>query len=228
MVYLTIRYGLRPKPIPIINPSVFSTPEEIGKATYHALRSAIRAEKVVVFGSTSLIPQYPQVWDGLVRAALDDHVRIDVVFARSDLGLPPSAVGLHLQQVSPESLSTSEFLKDVTSAYHRGQLALLYLMNLESSHLMKDSVTRKLQELPNSPIVAISMLPFGVRSEDVDQMNTQCLDPRDQDDGEQRLACAVARISRRYLRKKLPQDKWVGAVESHGLKEYLLFVSAPK
>lgn len=227
-IYLSIRYGLRPKPIPQVNPTVFQAPEQIGVVAYRAIRAALRQERVLVMGSSLPIPAYPEIWNGFVKAAIADRVKIDVVFARADLTVPAEISPSITKRVNPEELTSPAFVNQVKSEYQRGQLAIIYVMNNESSHLIQGTVTRKLQELPSLPVVSISMLPMAVRPEDIEQLEPNCLDPMVSPSVEQRLGCAAARISRRYLRKKLPADQWVAALERHGLKEYLLFVSPPQ
>jgi hypothetical protein len=227
-IYFSIRYGLRPKPIPQLNPTVFETPEQVGIVTYRALRASLRQERVLVLGSSLVIAKYPEIWDGFVKAATEDHVKIDVVFAREGLVSPVTLAPEIVKKVKPEELGTEAFLNQVKSTYARGELALIYLMNDEATHLIAGTVTRKLSELPNLPVISISMLPMALREQEMEALVPHCLDPRSEDKPEEKLGCAAARISRRYLRKKLPTDKWVAAIERHGLKEYLLFVSAPQ
>jgi hypothetical protein len=224
-VYFSIRYGLRPKPIPQLNPTVFENAEQIGAIAYRALRAQLHTERVVVLGSTLSVKGYESVWNGFVKAAIADRIRIDVVFQRVDLALPAALANEVIRPVTIEDLTKAEFVTEVQSAYQRGQLALIHILSTESTHLLPNTVTRKLQALPNLPVVSISMLPMAVRQEDLEQIH--CVDPNGDSSNEDRLGCAASRISRRYLRKRLPHDKWVAAIERHGLKEYLLFVSEP-
>lgn len=226
-IYFSIRYGLQPKPIPQLNPTVFENPEEIGVVTYRALRASLRQERVLVLGSAPALQDYQAIWNGFVKAALADGIKIDHVFEREDLQLPSALSASHVRIVKAGEIQAPAFANDIRADYERGDLEVIHILNSESTHLMPDTVTRKLQQLPDLPVVSISMLPMAVREEDLERLEPHCMDPRTDNNPSDRLGCAAARISRHYLRKHLPQDKWVAAIERHGLKEYLLFVSAP-
>ena len=43
-VYFTLRYGLRPKPIPVLNATEFNEAQQIGAVVYKRLRQEIRGE----------------------------------------------------------------------------------------------------------------------------------------------------------------------------------------
>lgn len=226
-IYFSIRYGLRPKPIPLLNPSNFERPDQIGVVTYKALRPSLRQERVLVLGSTQLISGYESIWDGFVRAAVADGVKIDSVFERADLNMPEALKNSLVHSVTAVELESPAFVNDVKNAYQRGEMALIHILSLEATHLIAGTVTNRLQALPELPVVSISMLPMAVRQEDFEQLQPHCVDPRRENIGEARLWCEASRISRIYLRKHLSTDKWVAAIERHGFKEYLLFVSAP-
>jgi hypothetical protein len=226
-IYFSIRYGLQPKPIPQLNPTVFENPEQIGIVTYHVLRASLRQERVLVLGSTPSIPGYETIWDGFIKAALADGIKIDNIFQRDQLNAPPTLKDQKIRIVKDMDIAKPSFLSEVEKGYQRGELELLHLLNLEATHLIPGTVTRRLQELPNLPVISISMLPMAVRQEDLEQLQPRCVDPRSDHDPEERLGCASSRISRKYIRKRLPHDKWVAAIERYGLKEYLLFISEP-
>lgn len=224
-VYFSIRYGLQPKPIPQLNPTVFDNPEQVGVVTYHALRPTLRQERVLVIGSSEAIKEYDQIWSGFVKAAQADGVKVDIVFQRDGLTLPTAVQGIKTEAI--HDLASPELLDHIKGTYQRGELALIHVKNVEATHLIADTITRRLQQLPNLPVVSISMLPLAVNEEAFEQLQPHCVDPRSDVQGENRFWCSAARISLHYLRKRLPPEKWVAAIERHGLKEFLLFVSVP-
>lgn len=226
-IYFSIRFGLRPKPIPMLNPTVFERADQIGVVAYKALRPSLRQERVLVLGSTPLISGYPEIWDGFLRAAIADGVKIDSVFERADLNLPDALKNLPIHSVSVADLASPEFIDAVKNTYQRGEMSVIQLLNLEATHLIAGTVTRRLSELPELPVVSVSLMPLAVNQEDFDKLEPHCVDPRNNNVGEARLWCEASRISRIYLRKHLTAEKWVAAIERHGFKEYLLFVSGP-
>src|SRR5262245_15619123 len=87
-VYFTIRYGLRPKPIPVLNPTEFQELKQIGVVLYKRLHQNIRAERIVMLGSSEDIKGYEQIWQGLAESVLADKEKL-VFFVREGMK-PPS------------------------------------------------------------------------------------------------------------------------------------------
>src|SRR5262245_22285128 len=87
-VYFTIRYGLRPKPIPILNVTEFSNGEQIGAVIYRRLRQNIRQERLVVLGSLPELAVSADVWNGFLKTAVEDKVRVDAFFQWPNLAVP--------------------------------------------------------------------------------------------------------------------------------------------
>ena len=74
--------------------------------------------------------------------------------------------------------------------------------------------------------MAISTLAIKPVVEAHDRLQSPCLDPVSQQDGNVRLTCTSLRVMKTLLKKKPEPDKgpiWA-VMERHGLKEFLLFV----
>src|SRR4051812_29815498 len=69
-VYFTIRYGLRPKAIPVLNATEFAEVPQIGAVIYKRLRQEIRTEQLLLLGSTPELAGYEDLWVGLLKSAL--------------------------------------------------------------------------------------------------------------------------------------------------------------
>src|SRR4051812_29027396 len=67
LIYFTIRYGLSPKPIPVMNLTQFQNEEQIGADLYRRLRQNIRQERLLVLGSSADIPQIQSLWTGFLK-----------------------------------------------------------------------------------------------------------------------------------------------------------------
>ncbi len=70
--FAVLRWGLRPKPIPQINPSPIEDLRQAGILAYQRLRPMIREQEVVWLLSTFLVQNPEVVWDGLKAAAAHD------------------------------------------------------------------------------------------------------------------------------------------------------------
>lgn len=223
-VYFTIRYGLRPKPIPVMNPTEFANLEQIGVVIYKRLRPDIRSERLVILGSTQDIPQDEQLWSGFLKAALADKEKM-VLFMREGVPAMTQAPELESISFSDADIQSGEFLNKVKERIKSGQLIVVHGFTREVSHLVDGSLSRQLEKVAKHPVLSLSSMRFALKQEDRDSLQTQCL--ATESTGETRLACAGQKVARKYVRKNLDPSKIWGVMERHGLKEYLVFVNTP-
>lgn len=214
-VYFTIRYGLRPKPIPVLNPTEFDDFEQIGSVIYKRLRHDIRAERLVVLGSTGEVPDDQRVWLGFLKAATADKEKT-VLLAHDTTPFEHSGPW-------ETALLADDALDQIKARVKAGQLIVIHAPTREASHLVDGSLPRKLDRVLRRPVLSLATLRFALRGEDRDSLQTQCLDVTDS--GEFRLACAAQRVARKYARRGLDPSKIWAVMERHGLKEYLVFLN---
>lgn len=207
-VYFTIRYGLRPKPIPVMNPTQFENPEQIGVVVYKRLRQNVRADRVVVLGSSPGSEEDGQIWLGFEKAASADKETVVV---------------MPLKEVSDKE---ALFAK-IQEAIQARKLVLVTGLTTEVSHLVPDSFVKLLEKSRKHPVHSIAIQRLAVTTPEYDDVQTQCLDATEEESGHHRLECAAQRVARKYLKRKLAPDQLWGVMERHGLKEYLLFIHRP-
>lgn len=203
-VYFTIRYGLRPKAIPVLNATQFAELEDIGVTLYKRLRNDIRAGRVIVLGSFS--KDDDPIWQGLIKAAQADGERT-IGFADRD--------------------TEGDALLKVKESLKSGQLVIVEGSTSDVSHLVEGSLSKRLEGVVGTPVLAISTLGFVVKAEDYEGLQSRCLDATEQKSGMAKLECAAQKVARKNLKKKLAPEKMWAVMERHGLKEYLLFVHRP-
>ncbi len=204
-VYFTIRYGLRPKAIPVMGATEFQDLEQIGYVLYKRLRIDIRNERLIVLGVNA--PEDASVWQGLVSAAQSDGERA-VAFA------------------DPEKDGPS-FEDKVRAGIKSGQLVVVLGKTSDVSHLVEGNLPKRLEKVVGHPVFAISTVPFVVNPEDYEGLQSKCLEATEQAAPLRKLECAAQKISRKNLKKKLSPKKIWAAMEQHGMKEYLLFIHRP-
>lgn len=223
-VYFTIRYGLRPKPIPILNASEFANLEQIGAVVYRRLRHEVRAERIVLLGSAADIVDGNRVWLGFMKAAAADRERF-VFFFRSDLPHPDLPAEWEAVAFENREALSGELQTKIESHLKSGRLILVHGLTPDVSHLARGPWVKTIEGVAQHPVLAIATLPFALGDADRDSFRTQCLN--EEPPGESKLACAVQRVSRRYQRRNLDAGKIWAVMERHGLKEYLVFVKVP-
>lgn len=207
-VYFTIRYGLRPKPVPVMNPTQFEGPEQIGVVVYKRLRQNVRADMLVLLGaSNGAQDEDAKVWDGFEKAAAADG---ENVFPMKTSDYPDK-----------ESL-----FKTADEALKARKLVIIRGLTPEVSHFAENSLSRQLDSQRKHPVLSISIQRLAINKADADDLQTQCLDT-ESESGHRKLDCAAQKVARKYLKRKLEADKLWAVVERHGLKEYLVFIHRP-
>ena len=223
-VYFTIRYGLRPKPIPVLNPTLFENPQQIGAVIYKRLRQEILTERILLLGSDPQLLGYQEVWTGLLKTALADDVKIDVFYQRENLEAPESVGRWESIPFNLSMIGTVEFIAQVSARMNAGHLVVIHALTSEVSHLMQDSLSRGFDKAIQHPVLALSTIALTLQPGEQERLQSKCLGPASEPDGLSRMECAEARVTKTLMKKKpLPGNIWA-VMERHGLKEYLVFV----
>lgn len=225
-VYFTIRYGLRPKAIPVLNPTSFEKWEEIGVVMYKRLRQNIRTERVVLLGSSEDVKESDQIWLGLLRAAHADREKL-VVFYRQGTALLNADQLADSATFDEPALLDGKLVEDVRKRLKAGQLVVVRGLTREVTHLVDGSLSRQLDKAVRHPVLSISTMPLAINKTEQDNLQPQCLDASEDPTGLRRLGCAAQKVARKFAKKKLSPEKIWAVAERHGLKEYLVFVYEP-
>ena len=208
-VYFTIRYGLRPKPVPVMNPTHFENPGQIGVVIYKRLRQNVRADQLVVLGSSNGEQEEDaKIWDGFNKEAAAEGAIVETI-KMNDVGSDKDAL-----------------FKRVDDGLKARKLVVVRGLTQEVSHLTENSLSRQLDRQRKHPVLAISILRLAINKADADDLQTQCLDT-ETESGQRKLDCAAQKVARKYLKRKLEADKLWAVMERHGLKEYLVFIHRP-
>jgi hypothetical protein len=223
-VYSTIRYGLRPKPIPVLNATEFENPEQIGAVVYRGLRQDIRHERLILLGSAQDVPDYAEIWRGFLKTAFADDVHPAAFFQHE--GLKPSwPVDVPAPILFNDAMVTSgELLKQVVAAQEAGKIVVIHGLGSEVSHFFKDSLSRKLDEAEHHPVLSLTVLRVPTSAEDIAAMQQRCLEPDAGTDGAIRTDCAKSRVAKILAKKRSAPGRSWAVMERHGLQEYLVFV----
>lgn len=222
-VYYTIRYGLRPKPIPVMNPTEFTALEQIGIVTYDRLHTEIRSERLVLLGTTDDTDAH--VWLGLLKDAAAAKERI-VYFVRAGIPVDQSPQW-EVESFDDGSIASGELFSKVRARSAAGQLIIVHGYSKEMSHLVKDSLAFKFEHAFQHPVMAISSLPLAVKPQERDDLQSECINAGEESLGDVRLVCAAQRVGRLFMRKSMDPSKIWAVIERHGLKEYLVFIHQP-
>jgi len=224
--YFTIRYGLRPKPIPVMNASAFANVYEIGVVTYKRLRQNVRAERVLVLGSNPEVRDAAEVWSGFLDAALADGAKLTVFTKEGIAPLNPKGKiqAIPFTQADQDSGALTD---RVLARLKASQLVVVHAGTLDVTHLMPNSISHRLDKAVQHPVMSLSTMNLPLAQAQGDDLQAHCLDATPDASGAERLACAAFRAARKVKKKKLDQARIWAASERHGLKEFLVFIHQP-
>ncbi len=225
IVYVTIRYGLRPKPVPVMNATAFENSQDIGAVIYKRLRQTIRPERVLVLGSSPTLTGAEDVWSGLLNSASADKLRLVALFQLESLPVPElNLSGMELVQFTEAQVESGELMDLVKAKMGPGQLVVVHGQSLQMTHLLESSFSRKLDKHVGHPVLSISSFPVTLSADDAGEMQENCSALRSAGSDQARIECAAARVSRAMIRKRRDPEKMWSVVERHGLQEYVVFI----
>lgn len=224
---LSIRFGLKPKPVALINPTQVDIYEEAGVIAYRRLRQNLKEERVWVLGSNPLISAYPQIWNGFIAAARNDDTPVDVLYTQRELKDLRDFTGVETKSISLDEDIDSLINEIKEHIYNKKRVLVQTVLN-ESSHMIEGAFIYKLESALERPVISFNLLPMAVNREEMDVLQPTCPEGLSVLEGLDPLGCAAANISRKFLRKRLSAKKLWVAMEKHGLKEVLLFIHQPQ
>ncbi len=225
-IYFTLRLGLKPKPIPVMNATVFEEPEQVGAALYRRLRQVVRAERLVVLGSHPDLVSSTAVWSGFVKAAKADGAPMALYFEEDTLARGPQVSGLERSSHGIAAFGEEK----IGLRLRRNERVLVHGGLWETIPFFKEGLSQVLQKLYKQPLLFIGTAPLFLSREMLESAGYSChplTDVPPESDLEQRVECAVTKASRRSFRKRYSELNLVAAAEMHGLKHYLLFLHEP-
>ena len=225
-LYFTLKWGLKPKPIPQINPTRFELREQIGAVVYRRLRPALRQEKMVVLGSAPWVQDYQHIWNGFIGAAREDKWKIDLLYEDPTLQPIKEFAGLERKSLNwPDP--GQELSQELKQHLQFGHLIIIHTTFNHSAHRTEGSLSKDLENTLKRPWTAISMLGFAVNEDELVHLQPKCENEVAPANRSDYVGCAAARISRNFLRKRLDPTLLWAAMNRHGLKDYFLYIHEP-
>jgi hypothetical protein len=226
-VYFTIRYGLRPKPVPVMNATQFENPEQIGAVVYRRLRQEARGERLILLGSDPTWPQAEQVWSGFLKTAAADQLPIDVLYSRAGTSALEPLGTWAKKTFSNSEVQSGALSRAVQADLEAGKMVLVSDSTPQVTHLLDSSFARMLEQLAHHPVLALSTLTLSLQPEEIENLKSECLQANADFEGWAHIHCSEARVSKLLLKKKPTREQMWSIIERHGLKEYLIFVKPP-
>lgn len=214
-LFLALKYGVAPRPIPLIKPSEVSSLEEAGVLVYRRMRQNIRESQVILAGSLPIFADYPEFWQGFVLAAREDKAGIEKIFTTTDLNLFKES-----QLFSKTFMSLEEMQNMVGSSMALTRRTLFYVPSTESSHVNGQSLS-KLFDKKRVNKVSITLHKFHTNKNNHSFEKLNCENKKNS--FLHRLDCLGRGVTIYGSRKKLNAKKSYVALYRYGLSDYVAF-----
>lgn len=240
-IFLTIRYGYRPAPTPIMKPSFFDRAEEVGAVVMKRFFVPLEQEKVVVFGVPSGRDWSAGVVEGFAAAAAQSRRGFTRVYVERQLGEPLKAAVRRqipaMVEVDSNSEPASELIDAIRAAKASGEHILIVVPNLYSTHLLPGNPMDRLEKAllltePNAPpLFSISLGPLALKPAEEKTLDPACIGTERDGAGTADFGCAIMQAGRVHYRKQLTETKegarFIAIMQSPRRNDYLLLVREP-
>jgi hypothetical protein len=223
-----LRFTYEPAPVPVMAPSYFDTPTQIGEVLLKRFYSPVSTDKIVFFGVPPKPDWHRQVVQGFLLAAAREKVPFDVVLAEEQMpeldlkDLP----GMDVQKVIMNE-QTSAFVTQLQGLRSSGKRVLVYTASVFSTHLVAGNAIAKYENVSGLHVLALTSGPLALRSDQEQLVDPPCVGSEVDREGFAPLGCAFLKGGRGFYRKHLLQDRYVAIMNSTMPDDFLLMISAP-
>ena len=222
-----INVGMTPKPVRMVKPSYFDSPEAIGALIWSRFGKRFRSEPNMVIGVQPGSVDQERVALGFLSAAeaagvvfkqriKEARLDLDEFVQREEKG--KTWISLNLQK------SNVEFLRYMSTAGN-----VFIFPSTFTSHVIGNTPVFKAEKKIGKKVLTISFVNLATSLEALGKLKPVC-DGRAAfgEDSIAALGCAARRQSLMTFRKKMDRTRYVMAMEQTGEKDYLVFVAPPK
>ncbi|MCB0355490.1 MAG: hypothetical protein KDD40_00695 [Bdellovibrionales bacterium] len=219
-VLLIAILGIPPRAIKIIDPSRFKNMQHLGFSIYRRLSQEINNSSIVVLGSSPLIQNYQQVWQGLLLAQKKYRPQ-DMILIEQE-GLNTLAESYPFVEVV--KIKQQVPVVEIQALTYKDAKFIIHTVNHLSSRLNANSFTQKIQESLKIIPLSLAQTQFAVSSQNLIDWQLPC----SSENPLYLLNCKTIEVSKKYFRKHYsPKDLW-GVVEKHKTNDFLSFIYQPK
>ena len=214
-LYLSVRYGVAPRAIPLIKPTEVESIQSAGVLAYRRMRQDLRASSLMVSGSLPLIAGYESFWQGFHLAANEDKAQYNEIFYTHGLKLFKESGLVDSQEIQ------ELYTKDLPSLITKPR-SLVYTHSLISSHFAEQGLSSQLEK-EKTKAVLITLHPFLVTRDQVKKKNNRCDEMPEDASVISKLDCVAERVSRQSYKKNLDPSKSYVALYRYGRQDYVAF-----
>ncbi|MCB0407865.1 MAG: hypothetical protein KDD34_06650 [Bdellovibrionales bacterium] len=212
-LFFAFKFGMKPRPQPLINPTEVKNLKEAGVLVYRRLRQDVRSVPTLAAGSLPMIPDYQNFWQGFILGAQNDGAKFHKI-----LTIPGMSLFQEASIIPTEVTSLEAFQNWVPQTNEK---TFLYLPTTEVTHINKNGLIKSF-ESRKQRTYAITLHKFFASKKQLSQQSLSCEDINSASMLQQ-LDCLAEQVTRSQFRKKLDTNKNYIALYRYGIADYVAF-----
>lgn len=221
-IFLTIKYGLQPRPIRLINLSSFDTPLKLAQSIELRLHEELKQAPILLFGFQPEKAQQLEVIKEFVRSSKDSGLIYDTVVADDNLSLPAE---IPVSEKIDSQAKLETLAAGLKAALVQKRKVLLILPSVYSAQLVGGNVADLLRRKFEIPLMSFTLVELPRNREQEKAVSIPCLMTDADSTGVGALGCAILQTGRAHYRKKMESGKRTGLMDQRGVSDFLIFYS---
>lgn len=215
---LVIKFGLNPKPIPIIKASNFEEPEKFSRYIYRQLYTKLKLSPVIAFGTDELYNYDDKLIENFFRLLGQELKKTVSVYSDRDfLEYTPQMSSVKFTRIS--EVNVKSLIQEIKE--DKEFLVVIILKQKNVLHNYKDSLVNQLEFALGKEALSFSFQTL--EEADLSKPFTPC---NNGGQFEQWLEC-LKELKARSIQtsKKIDKTKTIGILERVSEKDFLIFLS---
>jgi hypothetical protein len=223
-VLIVLLTNLSPKAVPLIKPSEFNVPGELGKAISLRMREQIRTSPILFLGVMPEKQYHYQAWEEFLKAVDEPGLAYDVVARDAQLNPEWAQFANEVIDIksNPQGLAAG-----LSAGLAQKKRVVVLVPSVYSSLTLNGNPAHMMKNDFKIGLTSMSLVNFARNLEEERQSEIPCMTVNDVG-GIGPLGCVIQLQGRILSRKKLKSDMYQGAMSLVGEGDYLILFNPPK
>ena len=219
-IYFSMSFSVGPESIPKINFTQVSVPEDLGKQVFDKLKLEVKAAPILVFGVAPGHTEDMELIRGFFEANQEAGSKYEVLIVEPML---PYVELFNTGIYIPMKEDMPRLVEGIQKARAQGLRVVIVVPNIYSSQLLPNNPVDRLKSEYKMDLTSISISKFPLTREQEETFDPKCFDGGAVDPaGTSPLGCVVRNMARKTYRKKFEANKYSGALDQTGPKDFVI------
>lgn len=221
-VIFTLKFGMRPRPLPKINISSFETPLKLAESIELRLREEIKSMPILILGYQPEKPHQLELIKEFLKSNKEPGMNYETVVADEHLELPTE---LGVSEKIDTNQKVEALAQGLKTALEQKRRVALIVPSIYSAQLVGGNVADLLKRQYQLPITSFTVVELPRTREQEKEVSIPCLMTDADNTGTGSLGCAILQAGRATYRKKMPPGFRTGMMDQRGSSDYFIFYS---